>query len=121
MELASLLDHHILKDAHGALGSVLCELGNVYLHFGMKKHSLLAPVCLSLAMTGAPASTLASLLTSPIIQPLYFVHVTAFVCFSLFASFYQPSNGQSGHSEERHASNSTAGSTAGRTREAGSG
>ncbi len=54
---------------------------------------LLRYVCLSLAMTGAPASTLASLLTSPTIQPLYSAREILFVFFSPFGSFFQPSNG----------------------------
>ena len=33
--LAVLIDEHVLKDKSGIVGSVICELGNTYLHAGV--------------------------------------------------------------------------------------
>jgi pterin-4a-carbinolamine dehydratase len=33
-DLVALLDFHVFNDAHDMLGTIVCDLGNTYLHHG---------------------------------------------------------------------------------------
>jgi hypothetical protein len=57
-DLAAVMDYHILCDPHGVLSTIICDLGNTYLHagFALSYHTLI-PVYLNIGFLASSTIT----------------------------------------------------------------